>query len=66
MRLSMWMFLFAQTCLKQVKTQVWDGFTRDNHKLKVQIKDIKYDVFVLKLISKSSVTSIMIYHQINK
>lgn len=66
MRLSMWMFLFTQTCLKQVKTQVWDGFTRDNHKLKVQIKATKYDVFVFKLTSKSSVTSIRIYHQINK
>lgn len=66
MRLSMWMFLFEQTCLKQVKTQVWDGFTRDNHKLKVQIKAIKYDVLVFKLTSKSSVTSIRIYHQINK
>lgn len=36
------MFLFGQKpVVEQVKTQVWDGFTRDHNKLKVEFKAIK-------------------------
>lgn len=39
----LWRFWIAHACLKQVKTQMWGGFTWHNQKLNVQFQDIKYD-----------------------
>lgn len=47
------------------KTQSWDAFTRDNNKLTAQFKVIKCNVLGNEAISKSNVTFIRIYHQIN-